>query len=90
MSMSGSIAPDPPAREVTLGGYLRLGLIIAIGFIWTTEGARGLAGTRGRGSGEPLYCPDCGALGRKLGGALYKCTGPEEHVFNAAEGKRKK
>lgn len=88
--MSGSMAPDPPVREARLGRYLRFGLIIAISLIWTNSGARGLPGTPGGGSGEPLYCPHCGELGRKLAGALYKCTGPQKHVFSAARAKRKK
>jgi hypothetical protein len=88
--MSGSMVPGPPAREAGLGRYLRFGLIVAISLIWTRDGARGFPGSRGRGGGEPLYCPHCGELGRKLAGALYKCTGPQKHVFNAAQAKRKK
>lgn len=88
--MSGSMVPDSPAREARLGGCLRLGLIIAISLICTGRGARGLPGTPGKGGSEPLYCPHCDALGRKLAGPLYKCTGPQKHVFTASQAKRKK
>jgi len=88
--MSGSMAPDPPVREARLSRYLRFGLVMAISLVWTSSGARGLPGTPRGGSSEPLYCPRCGELGRKLAGALYKCTGPQKHVFTTAQAKRKK
>ena len=43
MSMSGSMAPDPPVRAARPGHYLRFALIMAIGFLWNfpTHGVPG-------------------------------------------------
>jgi hypothetical protein len=38
--MSGSMAPDPPVAGARGGLFLRFGLIIAIGFLWTVNNPR--------------------------------------------------
>ncbi len=48
--MSGSMAPDPPVRTASPGFYLRAGLIIAIGFLWTNLNPIGLPGPEDRPS----------------------------------------
>jgi len=75
--MSGSMAPSPPVTDGRLGLCLRLGLVIAIGLIWTHGPTHGLAGTERPGKG--VRCPRCGLRGGKRPDGKYSCL--NRHVF---------
>jgi hypothetical protein len=80
--MSGSMAPDPPVTATSRGFRWRLGLIIAIGLIWTYHATHGMPGPAGEGSG-PVTCPECGEPGGDLENRFYVCK--NSHVFPAAQ-----
>jgi len=86
--MSGSMAPDPPGRAARRGGYLRFGLIIAIGLIGAQSSPHGLPGTPSGGGGEPFYCPYCDEPGSNLPGGWHRCK--NKHWFTSAQAKRRK
>jgi hypothetical protein len=56
--MSGSMAPGPPVRRASPGYYVRFGLIIAIGFLWTNFNPIDLPGPEDRPSedAKERYC----------------------------------
>lgn len=80
--MSGSMAPSLPVTGVTRGLCLRLGLVIAIGLIWTHNSIHGLPGTPGSGNG-PIDCPICGSPGGDRGDETYVCE--NNHVFTSEQ-----
>jgi hypothetical protein len=80
--MSGSMAPSPPVTDGRLGLCLRLGLVIAVGLIWTHGPTHGLAGTPDPGDGG-VRCPICRSPGGERGDGKYSCT--KRHVFTEAE-----
>jgi len=82
--MSGSMAPDPPGGTARRVSYVRFGLVVSIGLIWTQGGPRGLPGPP---SGQSVKCPYCGKRGRYVPGGLYVCK--SKHVFTAQQAKRK-
>jgi hypothetical protein len=80
--MSGSMTQSPPVVGARPGLCARLGLIIAIGLIWTHNSTHGMAGTSGSGDG-PVDCPICGLPGGDRGDGTYVCA--NNHVFTAEE-----
>jgi len=85
--MSGSMAPDPPARSARRGHYLRLGLMITIGSILANGAPQGLPGHRRRSSGKTITCY-CGRIAGRTPDGKYACS--EGHITEDPKEKKKK
>jgi hypothetical protein len=81
--MSGSMAPDPPGREASLGRYLCFGLTIAIGLICSQSSPHNTPGRPRRGVGG-VRCPRCKERGRALARGWYICK--NRHLFKPVKG----
>jgi hypothetical protein len=93
--MSGSVVPGPPVRTARLGYYVRFGLVIAIGFLWTNHYPIPLPGSEGRPNEEAKerHCLfDHPADIRQSDGTYtceigHKAWEPEERRNDKGEGK---
>lgn len=86
--MSGSMAPDPPVRTARRGHYLRLGLIMAIGFILARYVLRGVPGEPPGPGGKPIICDECGEIAGKRPDGKYVCG--NGHVTKKSKKKKGK
>src|SRR5690242_6463393 len=92
MSMSGSMAPDPPVRAARRGLRLRFALVVATSLIWVQSSSRGQAGPPRPGSDQTILC-HCGEVAGKLPNGKYACTNghvSEKPKKKKSQGKGKK